>query len=257
MTFFHKATGFIVSLLMLFIIVATSLIFFPVSLVLWLVTIPFDKKRVVLHRYTCFCLGFWAYIMPFWRIKVEGREKIKKDTRYVIVANHQSQLDILMTAMLFSHFKWVSKAEILKIPILGWQMALNKYITIKRGYVNSIAKMMNDCEDALKTGSSVLLFPEGARSETGEIQTFRPGAFILAENQQVPVLPVVIYGTKDALPKRTLFSFGIHNIVIKVLDETPVSQMSGFSPEENAAATKELIAKHYNLIAKRFELDLY
>ena len=257
MTFFHKAIGFIASLLMLLIIFATSPIFFVGSLFLWLITFPFDKKRVVLHRYTCICLGFWAYIMPFWRIKVEGREKIQKDTRYVIVANHQSQLDIPITALLFTHFKWVSKAEILKIPVLGWQLALNKYITIKRGYVNSIARMMTDCEDALKQGSSVLLFPEGVRSETGAVQTFRPGAFILADKQDVSVLPVVIYGTKDALPKNSLFSFGVHHIVIKVLDEIPASEISDLSAEENALNTQALIAKHYNLIEKRFELDLY
>ncbi len=257
MTFYHMTTGFIFSLLMLFIIFMTAPVFFIGSLVLWLITFPFDKRRSVLHLYTCLCLGFWIFIMPFWRIKVEGREKIRKDGQYVIVANHQSQLDIPVTALLFRQFKWVSKAEILKVPVLGWQLALNRYITIKRGYVNSIARMMTDCGDALKKGSSILLFPEGARSETGAVEAFRPGAFILAEAQGVPILPVVIYGTKDALPKHRLFSFGIHHIVIKVLDEIPCSDMLDFTPDENAFKTKELVSKHYSLIEKRFELDLY
>lgn len=257
MTLIKKISGYGISVLLLLVILLTSLILFPVAVLLWLVTAPFDKRRVVLHRFTCCCLWFWASIMPFWRISVEGRGKIDKAKRYVIAANHQSQLDIVMTALLFRHFKWVSKEEVLKIPIIGWQMALNRYITIRRGYVNSIAKMMTDCETALNDGSSVLLFPEGSRSETGEIQPFRPGAAILASGCNVSVMPVVIYGTKDALPKHSLFSIGIHRIIIKVLDEIPAETISSLPPEDASEMIRGTIEKHYRLIEKRLALDLY
>lgn len=257
MYFFKIITGLFISLIMLVVIFSTSIITFLLSLIIWCLTFPFDKNRILLHRLTCYCLALWAYIMPTWRIRVEGREKIKKGERYLIIANHQSQLDIMLSALLFADFKWVSKAEILKVPILGWQMALNKYITVKRGYVNSISQMMTDCENAIESGSSVLLFPEGLRSESGEIKKFRPGAFILAEKQKVPVLPIVIYGTKDALPKNSFVSFGIHRIHIKVLDEIPYSKIFENSPEENSEKARLLIEKHYKLIQKRIELDLY
>lgn len=257
MYFFKIIAGLFVSLILLAVIFSTSIIVFLLSVIIVSITFPFDKNRVILHRLTCYCLAFWAFLMPTWRIRVEGREKIKKGERYLIIANHQSQLDIVLSALLFADFKWVSKAEILKVPILGWQMALNKYITIKRGYVNSISQMMTDCEDAIKAGSSVLLFPEGSRSESGEIKKFRPGAFILAEKQKIPVLPVVIYGTKDALPKNSFVSFGIHRIHIKVLDEIPYSEISENSAEENSENARKLIEKHYKLIQKRIELDLY
>lgn len=249
--------GFLISLVMFVVILATSIIVFFLSLVLALFTFPFDKNRVIPHRLTCYGLAFWAFIMPTWRIRVESREKINKKQQYLIIANHQSQIDIMLSALLFVDFKWVSKAEMLKVPILGWQMALNKYITIKRGYVNSISQMMTDCEKAIESGSSVLLFPEGTRSESGEIQTFRPGAFILAEKMKVPVLPVVIYGTKDALPKNSLISVGIHKIHIRVLDEIPYSEFAGKSAEENSETARGLIEKQYKLIQKRIELGLY
>ncbi len=249
--------GLFISLLMIGMIVITSIFSFSISLIIWVFTFPFDKKRIILHRLTCYCLAFWAYMMPTWRIKVEGREKIRKGEKFMIIANHQSQLDIMMSALLFADFKWVSKAEILKVPVLGWQMALNKYITIKRGYVNSISRMMTDCEKAIETGSSVLLFPEGSRSESGEIKEFKPGAFILAEKQKLPVIPVVIYGTKDALPKNSFVSFGTHQICIKVLDEISYSELAKSTPDENAEKARVLIEQHYNIIKKRIELNLY
>lgn len=257
MNVFQKIGGVVLSLMMLTVVVITTPIFFSISLVLWCVTVFFDPNRKVLHRFICYCLAFWAYIMPTWKIKVEGREKIDQNAVYVIVCNHQSQLDIVMTALLFTHFKWISKAEILRVPFIGWQMALNRYILIRRGYVNSISKMMADCEKALSMGSSILLYPEGTRSEDGQIKPFKPGAFILAEKQKIPVLPVVLYGTRDALPKNSLVSFGIHHIRLKVLDPIPYEEYSQYSHEENLAKTRDLMAKHIKLIEKRLELGLF
>jgi len=176
-----QCMGFLIFVTMLITVLLTAILFFLISLVLFGITVLFDSKRVVLHWYTCRCLAFWAFIIPLWKIDIKDREKINHKKQYVIIANHQSQLDIFITALLFCHFKWVSKDEILKVPVIGWQMALNRYITIKRGYVNSIAKMMKDCETAINKGSSVLIFPEGTRSTDGKIKPFKPGAFILAE----------------------------------------------------------------------------
>lgn len=252
-----KIGGVALSLMMLTVVFVTAPIFFTLSLVLWCLTAPFDPNRKVLHRFSCYCLAFWAKIMPTWKIKVDGREKIDPNGVYVIVCNHQSQLDIIMSALLFTHFKFVSKAEILKVPVIGWQIALNRYIMIRRGYVNSISKMMTDCEKALAMGSSILLYPEGTRSEDGQIKPFKPGAFILAEKQKVPVLPVVIYGTRDALPKNSLMSLGVHQIRLKVLDPIPYEEYSRYSHEENLVRTRDLMAKHLKLIEKRLELGLF
>lgn len=257
MNMIKRVAGIVLSLLMLMTVAVSAMVFFCLSLVIWVFTAPFDRNRKVLHRFSCVCLAFWAYIMPTWKIRVEGREKIDRNKIYVIVVNHQSQLDIVMTALLFTHFKWVSKAEILKVPFVGWQMALNRYILIKRGYVNSIGRMMEDCERALSEGSSILLFPEGTRSVDGKIGPFKPGAFILAEKQKVSVLPVVISGTLNALPKKSFMSLGIHQIRVKVLDEIPYEDYSKNSPDVNREKTRELMSKHLKLIEKRLELGLF
>jgi len=104
---------------------------------------------------------------------VEGREKIRRDATYVIVSNHQSQLDILVLFRLYVHFKWVSKSEIFKIPLIGWNMVMNRYIKLRRGDKESIAQMMADSEERLAEGSSIFIFPEGSRSPDGRLKPFK------------------------------------------------------------------------------------
>ncbi|MEO6029413.1 MAG: lysophospholipid acyltransferase family protein, partial [Candidatus Binatia bacterium] len=150
------------------------------------------------------------------------------DQAYVVVSNHQSLLDILVLFRLYRHFKWVSKAEIFRLPFIGWNMSLNRYIAIRRGDPKDAVRMMTACGDALESGSSILIFPEGTRSVDGELRDFRHGAFTLALRHHVPILPIVLDGTVDALPKYGVVSPGA-DIVIQVLD--PIS-VDGFSDVE-------------------------
>jgi len=99
----------------------------------------------------------------------------------MIVSNHQSQLDTLVAFGLFFPFKWISKAEVFRLPFIGWNMTLNRYIKLKRGDRKSIQKMMTECEKMISKGNSLYFFPEGTRSKTGIIKPFKPGAFILAK----------------------------------------------------------------------------
>lgn len=169
--------------------------------------------------------SFWAclylWIMPAWKLSLAGRENIQPQTQYIIVSNHQSQLDILVAFRLFFPFKWVSKAEVFRLPFIGWNMHLNRYIRLKRGDRESIQQMMTACEQALADGCSLYFFPEGTRSLTGQLKPFKPGAFILAQQMQVPILPVVIDGTRAALPKYSLNFHGRHKLQIRVLEAIP------------------------------------
>jgi len=200
---------------------ASSIALFPVALVVWAVTAPFDRRRVLLHRFTCFWASLYTWLNPAWRVRVEGREKIRRDTAYVIVANHQSLLDILVLFRLFVHFKWVSKIENFRVPFIGWNMSLNRYIKLRRGSRESVTQMMHECRETLARGSSVMMFPEGTRSPDGRLQRFKPGAFSLAQHGHVPILPIVVEGTADALPKRGFILQGRHEIRVRVLDEIP------------------------------------
>ncbi len=219
------------SLLFWVFLTVSSLVLFPVALLLWAVTVAFDRRLVVLHRFTCFWASLYTWCSPVWRVRVEGREKIRPGAAYVMVANHQSLLDVLVLFRLFAHFKWVSKIENFRIPCIGWNMWLNRYIPLVRGRRDSVARMMRLCEEALAAGSSIMMFPEGTRSADGRLQAFKPGAFTLAQQAGVPILPIIVEGTAQALPKRGFVLQGQHTIRIRVLDEIPPTTFGQLSVE--------------------------
>jgi 1-acyl-sn-glycerol-3-phosphate acyltransferase len=234
----------IISLGILFFIGTTSVLFFIIALVIWAFTVLFDRRLVVLHLFTSFWASLYLWVVPAWSISIKGREKIKRNTTYLVVSNHQSQLDILAVFNLFFHFKWVSKAEIFKLPMIGWNMALNRYIKLKRGVGESVRKMMLQCEKTLAQGSSIYFFPEGTRSRTGLLKPFKTGAFILAHKSKIPILPIVINGTKNALPKHSLNFHGRHAIIVEVLDEVPYNDYAHFSVAETADFIRDKIIEH-------------
>jgi 1-acyl-sn-glycerol-3-phosphate acyltransferase len=199
----------------------SSLALFPVALLIWATTVLFDRRLVLLHRFTCVWASLYTWLNPVWRVQIEGREKIQPGTAYVMVANHQSLLDILVLFRLFTHFKWVSKIENFRVPAIGWNMSLNRYIKLRRGDKDSIAEMMVACERTLAAGNSVMMFPEGTRSVDGRLREFKHGAFTLAQRTGAPLLPIVVHGTANALPKRGFVLQGRHAIRIRVLDEIP------------------------------------
>lgn len=234
----------IISLGILFFIGTTSILFFAIAFAIWAFTVLFDRRMIILHRFTSFWASLYLWVVPAWSISIKGREKIKKSTVYLVVSNHQSQLDILAAFRLFFHFKWVSKAEIFKIPLIGWNMVLNRYIKLQRGVSKSVKKMMFQCEKTLAQGSSVYFFPEGTRSKTGLLKPFKTGAFILAHKAKISILPIVINGTKNALPKHSINFHGQHLISIEVLDEIPYNCYSHFSVEETADFIRHKIIEH-------------
>src|SRR5262245_15535675 len=130
-------------------VAGSSLLLFPVALVIWALTVLVDRRLRLLHQFTCFWASLYTWLNPAWRVQIEGREKIRDDVAYVMVANHQSLLDILVLFRLFAHFKWVSKIEIFRIPCVGWNMRLNRYIALRRGDRASITQMMAACRRTL------------------------------------------------------------------------------------------------------------
>ncbi len=222
----------------------TSALLFPVAVLIWAVTSPFDRRKFLLHKFTCFWASIYTWLNPVWPVTIEGREKIRRDEAYVMVANHLSLLDILVIFRLFSHFKWVSKVENFRVPFIGWNMSLNRYIRLKRGDRDSVSEMMNACEKALGEGNSIMMFPEGTRSPTGQMREFKPGAFEIAVRTGRPILAIAIEGTSNALPKRGFVLQGRHPIRISVLEEIPAAHFEGGSAEQLSGQTRELIAKH-------------
>lgn len=203
--------------------------FFLLALVLFVLTVPLDRRRVVLHLYSCFWAVFYIYANPLWSLRVEGRQKLPWRGPAVIVANHASLIDILTLFALYRPFKWVSKASVFKVPCIGWNMKLNDYVGLVRGNKESIVKMMEECRTHLRRGSPVLIFPEGTRTKTGELQAFKDGAFQLATEMGCPVIPVAIRGTRDSLPK--------HGVVLRNRMHARIEILPPIAPGDLDVAT--------------------
>jgi len=224
------------SIFVWFVGILYMIVFFPVTFVIWLLVLPFDRDRRVIHRILMYQSLIFCRIMPIWKISVEGRNKAEKGITYVIISNHQSILDILLINSLLYRFKWVSKVENMKVPILGWYLRMAGYISVDRGNRESKDEMMEESQKCLENGTSVMLFPEGTRSADGEISFFKRGAFQLAIATGRPILPVLIDGTGGILPKHGLIFGSGYRIRIRVLD--PVQAESFGTDDHDVVAMK-------------------
>ncbi|MCY1141063.1 lysophospholipid acyltransferase family protein [Actinoplanes sp. Pm04-4] len=195
----------------------TCVVFFAGAVVVWLVTLPFDRRRVVLHLYSSAWASFYVYVNPLWRLRISGRDRLPWHGAAVLVANHASLVDILVLFALFRPFKWVSKQEIFKVPLIGWNMRLNDYVPLVRGSGASVRRMMEHCDRLLAAGSPVMIFPEGRRTTDGSLQPFKNGSFELAVRHQVPLIPVAVHGTRAALPRHGLILRDHINARVQVL----------------------------------------
>ncbi|MET0416186.1 MAG: lysophospholipid acyltransferase family protein, partial [Actinoplanes sp.] len=131
----------------------TCPVFFLGALLIWLVTLPFDRRRVALHLYSSAWAAFYVYVNPLWRLRIHGRDRLPWHGSAVLVANHASLIDILVLFGLFRPYKWVSKQEIFKVPVIGWNMRLNDYVPLVRGSGDSVRRMMAHCDRLLAAGS--------------------------------------------------------------------------------------------------------
>lgn len=215
--------------------VVSQPLWFAGALVIRALTAAFDRRRRWLHLYTCLWAGHYALLMPGWQVRVRGREHIKPGGVYVLCSNHQSHVDTLVLSALFRHFKWVAKANVFRVPFIGWNMTLNGYVALRRGDAASIATMLRTCRGHLDAGSSVFMFPEGTRSRDGRLRGFKHGAFSLAAEAGVPVVPIVLDGTTAALPKSS-WRLGLDRAKLPITVEVlaPVS-LSDLSPGAGAA----------------------
>ncbi len=180
-----------------------TLVFFwvPLLAITVGVTWPFDRDRYLAGRLFRQIGVVTAKANPLWKFRWAGTRPADPRRPYVVVSNHESFTDILLLSHLPWEMKWMSKAEIMRIPFLGWCMHLAGDIPIWRGKVDSARDAMARSLEVLKRRVSVLIFPEGTRSTSGEMLPFKDGAFRLAITAGVPVLPLVVTGTKNALAK--------------------------------------------------------
>ena len=162
---------------------------------------------------------FWGYYPGHWwgriivrslllPVKVEGREHLEKEQSYVFVANHQGAFDIfLIYGYLNRNFKWMMKRSLGSIPFVGYACRRSHQIFVDKRGPKKIKETYDRAREILQEGYSVTVFPEGARTFTGHMGLFRKGAFALADELQLPVVPLTINGSFDVLPRQRGFSF--------------------------------------------------
>jgi 1-acyl-sn-glycerol-3-phosphate acyltransferase len=197
--------------------ISYMVILFPLTLIIWLFVLPFDRERRIMHRMLVYQGLILSRAIPVWKIKIEGRDNALKGTTYIMISNHQSILDILLLNCLRYRFKWISKIENNKVPVLGWYLCMAGYITVDRGNKESKEEMLEKSYEVLNKGSSIMIFPEGTRSPDRQIGFFKRGAFQLALRANTPILPIIIEGTGDILPKHGLIFNSGQKIRIRVL----------------------------------------
>jgi 1-acyl-sn-glycerol-3-phosphate acyltransferase len=202
-----------------------TLLTLPLMLLLYAVTIWKDPGRYLVGR-AFRQIGVITFkVNPLWTVRISGVRLEQPRHPYVAVSNHESFADILLLCNLPWEMKWMSKVEILRIPYLGWMMSLAGDIPVDRGSRESAVKALERCRQTLKNRVTVMIFPEGTRSTTDEMLPFKDGAFRLAIKTGVPILPLAIIGTRDALAKHD-WRFGRADAHVRVL---PPVEVSGYT----------------------------
>lgn len=156
---------------------------------------------------------FWGYYPGKWwaqfiirilllPVKVEGRENLVKGQSYVFVANHQGAFDIfLIYGFLSRNFKWMMKRQLRQMPFVGKACESAHHIFVDKRGASKIRETYDRARQTLQGGMSLVVFPEGARSFTGHMGVFKRGAFMLADDIELPVVPLTINGSFDIMPR--------------------------------------------------------
>lgn len=224
-----------------FVLAVTIIVFVPLVAILRLVTAPFDPGRYLAGRTFRMIGVVHATLNPLWRFRVSGTVPDDPRRPYVVVANHESFVDILLICHVPMEMKWMSKSEFFKIPLLGWAMRLAGDIRLDRGDKKAGAQALLDCRDRLDRRVSVMIFPEGTRSKTGELGEFKDGAFRLAVQAGAPILPLAVLGTRDALVKHD-WRFGYSRAEVRVLDPIRTEGLTKADVEPLRDRTRAAIA---------------
>jgi len=178
------------------------LIFLPINIILRITISWLDRRLAVIHWITCLWVSLYTWLSPLWKVSITGLENVDRRKAYIMACNHQSMLDILILFRTFLHFKWVSKASVFKVPIIGWNLSLCKHVKIERGSTTSQRKMLRECARNIRKGSSIMIFPEGTRSRDGQLRPFKEGAFLIALQEKTDIVPMVIDDSYKALPEK-------------------------------------------------------
>jgi 1-acyl-sn-glycerol-3-phosphate acyltransferase len=204
--------------------VLVMVIAFPLMLLLVAITVPFDPTRRIPGRFLRLVGSTPTYVFPFWHVRIEGEQP--RSGAYVCTSNHQSFLDIFAMSRQRREMKWIAKEEVFQIPFFGLYFRLSGDIPVNRGDRESGGAALQKARWYLDHGMPVMIFPEGTRSRDGKMGPFKPGAFRLAVEAQVPIVPVAVTGSAYGMPKGSPW-IRPTLVLIRVLDPIDTKGMTG------------------------------
>ncbi len=215
------------------------IVFMPIFLVLTILT-----ALTVMIFSTIFGNRFWGYYPPKWwsrltcwlalcRIKTSGHEYLNPKQSYVFVANHQGAFDIFLTyGFLNQNIKWVQKASLRKLPFVGFASAKAGHVFVDNSNAQARTRTINEAKKEITYGVSIMMFPEGARTHTGKMLRFKRGAFHIAHDMKLPIVPLTINGPFDVMKRGTFqinpgkLELVIHKpIETKDLEDTDIPEL--------------------------------
>ena len=193
-------------------------------------------------------LACWLTLCP---VKVTGREKLHPNQSYIFVANHQGIYDIfLLYGYLNVPIKWIMKQSLRSLPFVGKACEMAGFIFVDSSSPVAAARTIREAEQRLKNGASIAIFPEGSRTRTGEMGKFKKGAYQMALDMKLPVVPVTINGSYQVMSRHTVF-FTPHRMEIIIHDPISTENLVTENMRDAATHIRTLLEKSRDIIASK------
>ena len=179
------------------------------------------------------------------KVTVKGLSNLDRTGSYIYMPNHVSNFDIpVLQAYLPVQFRWLAKAELFKIPIFGYAMKRAGYISINRFDRKSAIQSLNKAAEIIRNGTSVIIFPEGTRSQNQNIQSFKKGGFVLAVDSGVPIIPIIIHGTWTIMQKKQIL-VRPGNVVLEIKKPIKTSDYTRKTKDDLMEKIRNIILDSY------------
>ncbi|MBU0672452.1 MAG: 1-acyl-sn-glycerol-3-phosphate acyltransferase [Candidatus Margulisbacteria bacterium] len=218
-----------------------TVVSFLVGTTITLFFVPFSRSS---HKPFQIAGHIWARFLTFFsgvKVQVSGLENIPRDKALILASNHQGAADILiLLACLPINFRFAIKKELFKIPIFGWYLKKAGYFSIDRKLVLSAYRTVEAVIEIIKAGESVLIFPEGTRTKTGELGRFKRGSLLAALKSRAPIIPIAISGSFNIMKKG---SWLFHPCPVKLSVGKPIEIKSEADYDNKIAEVRETIAR--------------